>query len=114
MYTDRPVGFWRRVEKLWYNEDATMKESFKQQLLAEGKSLEYIEMMERVKQKELAAYHRKRESIQKNLGISYEEWRRTAWACPGEAEARTREAIRNGEEISSLPSHVDPDEYYNS
>lgn len=114
MYTDRPVGFWTRIDRLWYNEDGTVKESVKKQWLAQGDTLEEIERTEREFQRELAAYHEERRTVEENFGISYEEWHRRAWATPGEAEARTREAIRNGEEISSLPSYVDPDEYYNS
>ena len=29
-----------------------------------------------------------------------------------ELESRQRKAIRNGEEISSLPMDIDPDDYY--
>jgi len=114
MYTNRPDGFWYNQEKTRYNLDGSIKESYKKRLLAKGRSLKDIADMEESMKKELSAYHERTEFLQKEYGMSYEEWRRkqSGGLSQAQIDARTRQGIREGEEISALSGDVDPDDYY--
>ncbi len=82
MYTRRPTGFWYPHEKELYNLDGSIKEDYKERLLAKGKSIEDIIGMENSLKRELAAYNARVKHIEENFGVSYEEWEKDAYGIP--------------------------------
>lgn len=102
---------WSSAEKERYNPDGTMKEEAKNRLLAKGKSILDIFSMESRKQEEVQQFEEREQWFQEQYGITYSEWSR-----PSESSAqrnkRQRLALQEGADISELPDHMEPDEYY--
>ena len=44
--------------------------------------------------------------------MTYSEWEAEGRMSQAELESRQKSALRNGEELSSLPMDIDPDDYY--
>ena len=100
------------LDKLFYNPDGSMKPLERQRLLKKGHSLSLIDRLEKIKMDEVQRFEERELKYLKDCGVSIDKWLEEQNTSSLELEERQRKAIHNGEEISSLPMAVEPDEYY--
>jgi hypothetical protein len=105
---------WNSITKMNYNPDGSMKESWRQTLLNDGRSLDTIEYLENQKMLEVKNYDEREEDWLKRDGITYSEWEAQGRESDAELKRRQKSALRNCEDISELPMDIDPDDYYDS
>lgn len=110
----RAYDFWSAMDRMYFNRDGTMKEDCKNRLLAKGTSIFEIFMMEGEMQKKVKDFEEREKNFQKNWGISYTEWNQSEREnlTPAQQQIHQQQALDSGEELSSLPYHMEPDEYY--
>ncbi len=103
---------WDFLKKMNYNPDGSMKESWRKNLLESGMSESEVNYLEQQKMLEVKKYDEREQQWLEEHGIPYSEWEAQGQQSRAELERRQKKAIRNGEEISSLPMDIDPDDYY--
>ena len=103
---------WSFLDQRNYNPDGSMKPHKRQRLLNDGLALSEINQVENQKMLEVKKYDEREQLYMERYGIPYSEWKKQGQISQAELEERQRKAIRNGEEISTLPIAIDPDEYY--
>ncbi len=103
---------WDFLKKMNYNPDGSMKESWRKNLLESGMSESEVNYLENQKMLEVKKYDEREQLYLERYGIPYSEWEKQGRQSQAELERRQKKAIRNGEEISSLPMDIDPDDYY--
>ena len=105
---------WDSFDKKNYNPDGSMKPEYRQQTLAKGFMTESdLDYLEAQKMNEVKSFEEREQLYMERYGIPYSEWvKQRPQMSQAELEERQRKAIRNGEEISTLPMAIDPDEYY--
>ena len=103
---------WDFLDKMNYNIDGSMKESWRKNLLESGMSESEVNYLETQKMLEVRKYDEREQQWLEKYGIPYSEWEAQGQQSLAELERRQNIAIRNGEEISSLPLDIDPDDYY--
>ncbi len=109
----RAYDTWSSLDRKNYNPDGSMKPEYQQLLLDKGMTLSSIGYVEMKKMKEVQSFEKREQLYMKRYGIPYSEWsKKRPQMSQAELEERQRKAIRNGEEISTLPMAIDPDEYY--
>jgi hypothetical protein len=110
----RAYDNWSPIHKRMYNPDGSMKEEYRAELMASGTTLFDTFYMESRKMKEVKDFEEREKNFQKNWGISYTEWEQSGREnlTPAQREKRQQQALDSGEELSSLPYHMEPDEYY--
>ena len=109
----RAYDTWSSIDKRNFNPDGSMKPEARQRKLARGfmteSDLDYIEAQ---KMNEVRLFEEREQRYIERYGIPFSEWEKEGQETQAELEERQRKAIRNGEEISTLPMAIDPDEYY--
>lgn len=103
---------WGFLDKMHYNPDGSMKPEYKQLLLDNGMSSSNIAYVEGQKMNEVRLFSEREQLYIERYGIPFSEWEKQGKMSQEELEHRQRKAIQNGEEISSLPMDIDPDDYY--
>ncbi len=103
---------WDFLKKMNYNIDGSMKESWRKNLLESGMSDSEVNYLENKKMLQVKKYDEREQQWLEKYGIPYSEWEAQGQQSLAELERRQNIAIRNGEEISSLPLDIDPDDYY--
>ena len=103
---------WDLVDRMDYNPDGSMKPHKKERLLARGMSESEMAYVEHQRMLEVKDYDEREQDWLERFGYTFSEWDAKCQESPAELERRQRKAIRNGEEISSLPMEIDPDDYY--
>ncbi|CCQ56447.1 MULTISPECIES: hypothetical protein [Crocosphaera] len=103
---------WDCIKRINYNPDGSMKEKWKNTLLESGMSPSEIYSLEQQKMNEVRLFEEREQRYIERYGIPFSEWEKQGRMSQAELESRQRKAIRNGEEISSLPMDIDPDDYY--
>jgi hypothetical protein len=114
MERSRAYDDWSPMHKRMYNPDGSMKEEYRKQWMESGTTLFDTFYMESRKMKEVKDFEEREQNFQKNWGISYTEWEQSSREnlSPAQQEKRQQQALDSGEELSSLPYHMEPDEYY--
>ena len=103
---------WDFLKKMNYNPDGSMKESWRKNLLESGMSESEVNYLENIKMLQVKKYDEREQQWLEKYGVPYSEWEAQGQQSLAELERRQNIAIRNGEEISSLPLDIDPDDYY--
>ena len=103
---------WDFLKKMNYNPDGSMKESWRKNLLESGMSESEVNYLENKKMLQVKKYDEREQQWLEKYGVPYSEWEAQGQQSLAELERRQNIAIRNGEEISSLPLDIDPDDYY--
>ncbi len=103
---------WNFLDKRNYNPDGSMKPHKRQRLLNDGLSPSEIEQVENRRMLQVKQFDEREQRWLEEHGIPYSEWEKQGQQSQAELEERQKKAIRNGEEISSLPMDIDPDDYY--
>lgn len=103
---------WDFLDQMDYNPDGSMKPHKRERLLARGMSPSNIAYLENQKMLEVRQFDEREQLYVERYGIPYSEWEKQGRQSQAELEERQKKAIRNGEEISSLPMDIDPDDYY--
>ena len=103
---------WDFLKKMNYNPDGSMKESWRKNLLESGMSESEVNYLENKKMLQVKKYDEREQQWLEKYGVPYSEWEPQGQQSLAELERRQNIAIRNGEEISSLPLDIDPDDYY--
>jgi hypothetical protein len=106
--------FWSSMQKRMYNPNGTMKAEYREELMKSGTSLFDTFYMEAIQMKEVKDFEQREKNFQKNWGISYTEWEQSGREklTPAQQQKRQQQALDSGEELSSLPYHMEPDDYY--
>lgn len=107
---------WPSYRQAKYNPDGSMKEEYRQALLADGWTLEETFVLESQTIREVKAFDDTEQMYYEDYGIGYTEYclralKRERRSKPDSKE-RQRKALASGEELSSLPDYIEPDEYY--
>ncbi len=105
---------WGFLDKMHYDPDGSMKPEYKQRLLADGMSESEIYYVEHQKMLEVKKYEQREQKWLEESGITYSEWEAQGRRSDAQLKRRQQSALRNGEELSSLPLDIDPDDYYDS
>ena len=71
-----------------------------------------VNYLENKKMLQVKKYDEREQQWLEKYGVPYSEWEAQGQQSLAELERRQNIAIRNGEEISSLPLDIDPDDYY--
>ena len=109
----RAYDTWDSYDQKNFNPDGSMKPEYRQRLLDKGISSSNVDSVEEQKMNEVERFEKREKLYMKRYGIPYSEWvKQGSKISQSELEERQRKAIRNGEEISTLPMAIDPDEYY--
>ena len=103
---------WNFLDKMNYNPDGSMKPHKRQRLLDDGLSPSEIEQVENRRMLQVKKYDEREQQWLEKYGVPYSEWEAQGQQSLAELERRQNIAIRNGEEISSLPLDIDPDDFY--
>jgi hypothetical protein len=114
IYTAWDVLF-TESEKKQFNPDGSLKPEYVQESLRLGISINYLMSEEEKKKREVESYNvrsAKEAEHGRNFGAYLMSSRRTAVREYNQTRKMQQQDRRNGEEISSLPMDVDPDEYY--
>ena len=111
---NRLYDTWNEYEKRCFNPDGSMTESYWIKLCEAGWDLAVIMSFEVKKIDEVREYDRLEKYYQENFGKSYEEACSDVGDYHLDISERQRLALLAGDELSSLPEHVDPDDYYYS
>ena len=113
--------YWPWIEQELYNPDGTLKEDYKKTLLAEGKSRSHITAKEVLQKSKVKEFDEREKLFQEQWGISYVEWAKlkpTRSQAKAKQEAELKKSMKKslfaGEDISSLPGDIDPDDYYDA
>lgn len=110
----RAYDFWDSFDRENFYPDGSMTEKYREWLMENGTSLFDTFGMEGRKMKEVKDFEEREQTFQQNWGISYTEWERSGQKLtPAQQQKRQQQALDSGEELSSLPYHMDSDEYYN-
>jgi hypothetical protein len=110
----RAYDYWSSLDKIYFNADGTMKEDCKNRLLAQGTSIFDIFLMEAEKQKDIKDFEEREQFCLERYGETFSSMtaRRSQKLTPAQQEKRQQQALDSGEELSSLPYHMEPDDYY--
>ncbi len=110
----RAYDTWSSIDKRNFNPDGSMKPEARQRKLARGFMTESdIDYIEAKRMNEVQRFEEREQLYMERYGIPYSEWvKQGPQMSQAELEERQRKAIRNGEEISTLPMAIEPDEYY--
>ena len=108
----RAYDTWDSFDQKNFNPDGSMKPEYRQRLLDKGINLSSIDYVEIQKMNEVKSFEEREQIYMDRYGIPFSEWEKEGQETQAELEERQRKAIRNGEEISTLPMAIDPDEYY--
>jgi hypothetical protein len=103
---------WDFLDKMDYNSDGSMKPHKRERLLARGMSLSEINQVERKRMLEVKKYDEREQDWLERFGCPFSEWDAKCQGSPVDLERRQKSSLRNGEELSSLPIDIDPDDYY--
>jgi hypothetical protein len=106
---------WSPMQKRHYNSDGSMREEYKQQLLSEGASILDIFAMEARKQEEVRQFEEREQLCLAHYGETFSaitERRRRESEAFYQRNERQRLALEEGADISELPEHIEPDDYY--
>ncbi len=103
---------WDFMTQRNYNPDGSMKPHKRERLLASGMSASEIYYVESQKMLEVKDYEEREQDWLERFGYTYSEWEAKGRMSQAELESRQKSALRNGEELSSLPMDIDPDDYY--
>ena len=103
---------WNSLDKMNYNPDGSMKPEYKQYLLDDGVSPSSIAYVEHQKMLEVKTYDEREQDWLERFGYTYSERPVSRRMSDEELKRRQQSALRNGEELSSLPMDIDPDDYY--
>ena len=103
---------WDFLDQMDYNPAGSMKPHKRERLLARGMSPSNIAYLENQKMLQVKKYDEREQQWLEKYGVPYSEWEAQGQQSLAELERRQNIAIRNGEEISSLPLDIDPDDYY--
>lgn len=102
-------------EKQKFNSDGSLKPEYIENARRRGASEGYLAQLEYKKKRDVDDFNKLSASYAEN-GINFGAWqmrsRMSATKDYAERQKQLRQDIRNGEEISSLPLDVEPDEYY--
>jgi hypothetical protein len=109
----RAYDTWDSIDRMNFNPDGSMKPEARQRKLAKGFLTESdIAYIEAQKMNEVRLFEEREQLYIERYGIPFSEWEKQGKMSQEELEHRQRKAILNGEEISSLPMDIDPDDYY--
>ena len=108
----RAYDTWDSFDKRNFNPDGSMKPEYKQLLLDKGMDSSSIAYVEGQKMNDVRLFEEREQLYLERYGIPFSEWEKEGQMSQAELEERQRKAIRNGEEISTLPMAIEPDEYY--
>ena len=108
----RAYDTWDFLDRMNFNPDGSMKPEYKQRLLNNGMSSSDIAFAEGQKKNDVRLFEEREQLYIERYGIPFSEWEKQGRMSQAELESRQRKAIRYGEEISSLPMDIDPDDYY--
>jgi hypothetical protein len=80
----------------------------------DGTSIFDIFLMEAEKQKDIKDFEEREQFCLERYGETYSQMtaRRSQQLTPAQQQKRQQQALDSGEELSSLPYHMEPDEYY--
>ncbi len=102
-------------EKQKFNSDGSLKPEYVENARRLGASEGYLAQLEYKKKRDVERFNKLSASYAES-GINFGAWqmrsRMSAAKDYAESQEQLRQDIRNGEEISSLPLDVEPDEYY--
>lgn len=102
-------------DKQKFNPDGTLKSEYIEYARRIGISEAYLEKLECKKKRDIESFNQISARFAErgiNFGESQMRSRISAAKYYAECQEQLRQDIRNGEEISSLPLHVEPDDYY--
>lgn len=110
----RAYDYWDSFDREHFNPDGTMTEKYREWLMSNGSSLFDTFAIEVIQMKEVKDFEEREEYFPKKWGISFTEWDRSGQEkfTPAQQRQRQQEALDAGEELSSLPYDMEPDEYY--
>lgn len=107
--------FFTEEEKIKFNPDGTLREEFIYSAREKGLNMSALLTLEQRKINEVEQYN-KVSACDAEMGINHGQWlmdcRRSAASNYAKNYKQQQQDLRNGEEISSLPLDIDPDEYY--
>ena len=103
---------WNFITQRNYNPDGSMKEAWRKTLLEGGMSESEINYVEHQKMLEVKTYDEREQDWLERFGYTYSERPVNRRMSDEELKRRQKSALRNGEELSSLPMDIDPDDYY--
>ncbi|TVQ41948.1 MAG: phosphoribosyl-ATP pyrophosphatase [Gloeocapsa sp. DLM2.Bin57] len=112
----KAYDYWDIVTRENYNPDGTMKESYRNRLIARGCDFFKTLHMEMQKIKEVEEFEKMEEKFKEiGGGQTYSEFldKSSNKESISQQNRRQQEALREGAEISELPYDIDPDDYYN-
>jgi len=111
----KAYDYWDIVTRENYNPDGTMKESYRDRLIARDCDFFKTLHKEMQKIKEVEEFEKMEEKFKKiGGGQSYSEFldKSIKKESISQQNRRQLEALREGAEISELPYDIDPDDYY--
>jgi len=107
---------WPSHKKRDFNPDGSMKEQARLELIADGFTLDATYRLEAKAMREVQAYERTEQIYFEEYGIGFKEYCRQSVEKTRNFQRslaeRQRDALRSGEEQSSLPDFVEPDDYW--
>ncbi len=110
----RAYDTWDFFDRQYFHPDGSMTDEYRKLLMADGCSLWDTFAMEAEQMKQVKAFEDQENFFLQQYGITYTDWINSAprSITDEELEAKQRAAILAGEELSTLPIAIDPDEYY--
>ncbi|MGF1487980.1 MAG: hypothetical protein ACFBSE_12905 [Prochloraceae cyanobacterium] len=107
---------WPGYKKKDFNPDGSLKEEARQRLIKNGFSLDATYRLEDKAMREVQAYERTEQIYLERHGVGFKEYCRQSVEKTRKFQRslaeRQRDALRSGEEQSSLPDFVEPDDYW--
>ncbi|MDY6940460.1 MAG: hypothetical protein SWY16_22735 [Cyanobacteriota bacterium] len=113
--------FWSDLDKERFQKDGTLKPEVAREMIAKGMDFTDTIAMELKKYEEIRWFDRRDREWLEKYGETWSDWKLRHDLAHAKFERQQREklgissqqaALENGEELSTLPIAIDPDEYY--
>lgn len=110
----RSYDFWSSMQKRMYHPNGTMKTEYREELMKSGTTLFDTLNMEAIQMKEVKDFEEREQLYLEQFGETFSQMtaRRSEKLTLAQQQKRQQQALDSGEELSSLPYHMEPDEYY--
>ncbi|MGH2415117.1 MAG: phosphoribosyl-ATP pyrophosphatase [Microcystaceae cyanobacterium] len=110
----RAYDFWSPMQKRHYNPDGSMKEEYREELIASGTSLFETFARESRYKEEVRQFEQREERYLREYGETFSEMteRQSRNLTTSQLKKRQQLALEEGADLCELPEHMEPDEYY--
>ncbi|MDJ0719459.1 MAG: hypothetical protein QNJ54_35440 [Prochloraceae cyanobacterium] len=103
---------WDSYDRECFNPDGSLTDNYRDELIEAGWDFVNIIRLELRKMNEVKEFERREKFYEKEVGMPYSQYCKQTPSQIREIAERQRLALLEGEELSALPEHIDPDDYY--